>query len=542
MFDGIYNHDFPEFDQDLRWNDVLDTNDGLHPQVLGHSGDMDPYLLQNYQYGLSNIFQFKQLSVHSVSQSSVPTQFLLSQPDLFSSSRQEMGHGKISLKTSKEKLEDLVPRDTGVRLISLFRRFILPQYPIFSEPQFPDSQTSPPHLLAAIYTIAQPFAKFDDVLSIELAYENLNNEALFQIILEALRYEAHNPNIATAQTLLLVILRPSTNPLVLESSFRWSLMGTLVATSQTLGLHHDPTSWNISRSQIALRRRLSCTIFTTDKWLAASLGRPPLIMQDTWLVTSLSVADGHGSYLSSALWSTHLQYSKLGSLMGDVLNKLFSLRAMHELASNIEETTSTSRCLLKELSDWHQDFTSHSGQHPKEDTSLPIICTLGYHYSQMTIFRATIRPFLANVHENVTTPDITNPDQSNRAETLSFTRAGVHSSTAVATTFVKSLHQDHSHMFWPHWSQVAFSCICFLDLLMATSSLDTQEALAWFQELHAARREIRLKSAMLPVLRLGLLRIDAIFWKGIDKVLHLLPHVREALEVSLETDEAHIRP
>lgn len=342
--DAEYSPNFPRFDENLSSNDLLagldtqgstswldaqsmemqllDTDDGLYPQILGHSGDMDPYLLQNYQYDLFGTFRFKQLTIHSVCQSSVPTQFLLSHPGLFSSSRQEMGIENGSPEGSRKKLESLVSHDTGLRLIALFRKFILPQYPIFSESSFPDTQITPPHLLAAIYMIAQPFSRFDNVLSVELAYENLNTQALHEIVYETLRYEAHNPNLATIQTLLLIILRPSTNPLILESAYKWHLHGTLVSASQTLGLHYDPTTWTIARWQIALRRRLSFTIFATDKWLAASLGRPPLIRQDDWLVTSLSASDGHMASLSSALWSAHLQYSKLGSLMGCVLDKL----------------------------------------------------------------------------------------------------------------------------------------------------------------------------------------------------------------------------
>lgn len=341
--DAEYSPNFPVFDENMSSNPIaarpgaqesanwldsqsieiqLDTIDGLHPQILGYSGDMDPYLLQNYQYDLLGAFQFKQLSIHSVCQTSVPTQFLLSQPGLFAPSRQEAGLDQPSSDTARRKLETIVSRDTGLRLIALFRQFILPLYPIFSDQLFPDPQNSPPQLLAAIYMVAQPFAKFDDVLSIELAYENLNSQALFQIVHDALRYEAYNPNIATVQTLLLVIIRPSTNPLVLESSYKWSLHGTLVSTSHTLGLHYDPASWTVARWQVALRRRLSSTIFAVDKWLAASLGRPPLVTQDNWLVTSLADEDGHSSALNSVTWSAHLQYSKLGSIMGDALSEL----------------------------------------------------------------------------------------------------------------------------------------------------------------------------------------------------------------------------
>ncbi|KAF1849643.1 uncharacterized protein K460DRAFT_360504 [Cucurbitaria berberidis CBS 394.84] len=512
----------------------LDANDSLSPQALGLSGDMDPYLLQNYRYDLSGTFQFKQLNIHSVSQGSVPTQFLLSQPGLFSLSRQEMGLSQISSEISRGKLELLVSADTGIRLIALFRRFILPQYPIFSDSLFPDPQASPPYLLAAIYLVAQPFARFDDVLSIELAYETLNNQALFRLVDEALQYEAHNPNLSLVQTLLLLVLRPSTNPLVLESSFKWSLHGALVSASQTLGLHYDPSLWNIAQWQIALRRRLSSTIFALDKWLASSLGRPPLITRDSWLVTSLTAADGYASSMSLGLWSEHIYYAKLGPLLGDVLLKLFSLRAIHELASDTQKTLDVSKELLEELSKWHQDFVQHSSDRSKDPASLPTICALGYHYVQMTIFRAIMRPFVAKLNSSTKTTDATNQLTRDQQDVMGFARTGVRSSTTATANFVKSLTEEHFHIFWPHWSQVAFSCICFLDLMMAISSPDTQEAVTWFRDLHNARREMRLKSTMLPVLRLGLLRIDAIFWKGVGKVLQLQPHVEEALKASLD--------
>ena len=300
----------------------LDSFGSLHPQVLGHSGDMDPYLLQNYQYDPSGAYKFKQLSIHSVSQGNVPTQFLLSEHGLFSHSRGEMGLHHISADVSRTELESLVSIDTGARLVALFRRFVLPQYPIFSDLQFPDPHSSAPYLLAAVYMVAQPFARLDDVLSIELAYENLDNQGLFKIVEEALRWEAHNPSLSVVQTLLLLVLRPSTNPLVLESSSKWSLHGTLVTTCQSLGLHHDPSTWSIASWQVSLRRRISAAVFSLDKWLACSLGRPPLITQDAWLVISLTTTDGYDSSISPDVWSQYTMYAQLGPILGDALARL----------------------------------------------------------------------------------------------------------------------------------------------------------------------------------------------------------------------------
>jgi hypothetical protein len=188
---------------------------------------------------------------------------------------------------------------------------------------------------------------------------------------------------------------------------------------------------------------------------------------------------------------------------------------------------------MADLSDWHQELQRTHNQ-PRQDASLSTISALGYHYVQMTIFRAIMRPFLANTNLSINRSDTINQLPREQQDIIGFAGTGVHSSTTNAANFVKNLKEEHFYMFWPHWSQVAFSCICFLDVMMAISSPDRQEAIAWFRDLHIVRKEMRLKSNMLPVLRLGLLRIDAIFWKGVDKVLHLQPHVHEAFQASLD--------
>ena len=193
---------------------------------------------------------------------------------------------------------------------------------------------------------------------------------------------------------------------------------------------------------------------------------------------------------------------------------------------------SKSKELLDRLSEWHQESSQQSQNLSEQAAHLNTVSTLGYHYVKMTIFRAIVRPFIANL--NFGTATGTSEMARNQQDIMSFARTGVHSATTSASDFVKGLKEEHFHMFWPHWSQVAISSICFLDLLMAYSSLDTEEATLWFRDLHALRKEMRLKSNMLPVLRLGLLRIDAVFWKGVDNVLRLQPHSKDALQSSLQ--------
>lgn len=211
-----------------------------------------------------------------------------------------------------------------------------------------------------------------------------------------------------------------------------------------------------------------------------------------------------------------------------------SLSAIDDLATNLSRTLEISKQYLEELSSWHSQSLQQALDSTRQDASLHTVCTLGYHYVQMTIFRAIIRPFIANADSNTEPADIADQLGRDQQDVRGFARTGVHSATTSATNFVKSLKGEHFHMFWPHWSQVALSCICFLELMMATSSTDTQEATAWFQDLQSLRKEMRLKSNMLPILRLGLLRIDAIFWKRVENVLLLRPHVKDALQASLQ--------
>jgi hypothetical protein len=187
---------------------------------------------------------------------------------------------------------------------------------------------------------------------------------------------------------------------------------------------------------------------------------------------------------------------------------------------------------LEELSNWHEQYQLLTPTRSGESTALSTVCILGYHYVKMTIFRAIIRPIIAEDRSNSETTGNTSR-LSNQQEVIGFARTGVRSSTSAAAELVTNLKEEHFHMFWPHWSQVAFSSICFLDLMMAVSSPTTEEAAIWFQQLQTVRRHMRLKANMLPVLRLGLLRIDAVYWKGVEKVINLPSHVMEALRINM---------
>ncbi|KAH6876363.1 fungal-specific transcription factor [Thelonectria olida] len=504
-------------------NILIDGVAGFNPETLGLTGDMDPYLLQRYQTDHRGIFKFKQLAIHSVQPDPLPTQFLVSQPSLFSHSREEAGHTGIQDSEQREKLEKYVSESMGKRLIALYQKFIAPHYPIFSTQSLPDPASSPPHLLAAIYSITFPFAMYDDQLCIDLAYESPPYEPWARIINQGVAADTHSPTLATAQTLLLLVARSSSNHLVSDASYRWTNMGVLVSTAVNIGLHLDPSTWKISPAQISQRRRLSFSIYAIDRWLAATLGRPPHIDNANWLVTSLKVDDSHCAGISSDHWADLLAVSSVTSVLASTLASLYSLRAVHSLLESPEKATAASTGLIQTLDESQTCFsTSPEALERTSQTTSSFVVSLSYYYTRLLILRAGLRSM---VHGDLSLSSA-NPESSPDDFNL---RAKMKDCVEKFSAFVQGLHSDDIAGLWPPWCQTAFSSLCFALLLMMVSSSTSQEASSWLEILHTTRRNLRLKANSLPVLRLSLLRVDSIFWRGVDKVLKLKPHVEEAV-------------
>ncbi|KAF5577976.1 transcriptional regulatory [Fusarium pseudocircinatum] len=495
---------------------LLDGYENVHPEILGLSGDMDPYLLQRYQSDEHGTFKFKQLAIRSVN-SNTPVQFLISQPSLFAQSRKEVGHTGASISSQRAELEKAVSPNMGKRLISLYNRFIASHYPVFSTESPPNPTTSAPCLLAAIYSIALPFAMYDDQLCIDMAYDSPDAEDLAQLINTAVSFDIHSPNIATVQTLFLLITRPSSNPLVSDASYRWTTMGTLVSAATNIGLHLDPSLWNIPPAQIATRRRLSFFVFAMDQWLAAALGRPPHINRANWLVDELLSQDELSSGLDVSQWTNIIAFSALTSCLANTLDRLYSLRSS-SLGQRPEELRRTVLELSGSLESINAGRTSSAD--PNHNKSMPgMAIKLGYYYTQLLILRAA-------VHAQDSHPSVSNAsDQWSPRESLKTVLEQY-------SVLLQNLKSDETAEHWPPWCQSAFSSLCFAMLFMFVSSTTYEEALSCMELLQSTRRQMRLKANAFVVMRLGLLRMDAIFWRGVDQVLKLEPHVKLALDAS----------
>ncbi|KAE9567120.1 hypothetical protein CGMCC3_g16733 [Colletotrichum fructicola] len=489
---------------------------GANPQLMGLSSDMDPLLIRHYRFDEMGMFAFKELAIHSVQHSPLPCQFLISQQSLFSRRREEeAGLSKGYEDSFREELQQVIPLDVGRRLVRLFYQFIHPKWPIFSESHPLDPESAPLCLVAATYAISLPFAVHDDKLSVDVAYDKPPYAELSRIIEKSLAYEMHSPTLAIVQALLLLVLRPSSDPMVADTASRWDLLGRLTSCATTLGLHLDPSRWSMASWQISHRRRLSFIIYATDKWLACGLGRPPLIHEDNWLVTTLRYDDFSDSGLDAPAQNHLINFSAITRTLASTLSKLYSPRTIGILSGDHEGTIDVAQPLLHELRNIPNDDSSTSSTENG----------FGQLYVELIIGRAKLRPWLT---ETATT-EYHSHDLS---RSLRVVREEMRTCIIGMSAIIRSLSPDTDGGFWPPWTQFMFSSICFTLMTMAVTSAGFEEASGWIAELQSTRKLIRVKVVSFPFLRLGLLRIDALFWRGIENVLQLKPHVADAFKAA----------
>lgn len=147
---------------------------------------------------------------------------------------------------------------------------------------------------------------------------------------------------------------------------------------------------------------------------------------------------------------------------------------------------------------------------------------LGCLYAELMVLRAMSRPWLASKDGNSTM------DEGATLAIYDQVRLRTRECTKQLSELVCRLGPEHTAIFWPPWCQMAFSSLFQAQMTMAISSRDADEASIWIGDLMRTRKGARLRIQSFPQLRLGLIRIDSLFWRGIENVLHLTPHVREA--------------
>ncbi|KAH0429136.1 fungal specific transcription factor domain protein [Colletotrichum camelliae] len=501
----------------------LDAKLNHNAQVIGLSGESDPYLLQLYQFDEKDECEFQQLRIRNMGMDDgIPVQFMLQNNSL--ASRAQPGDFGASEADIRNEVLNMVSEEVGRRLLNLFWRYVQPYFPILSvecimHDKNGDPSTLPTSLAAAIYGHALPFCVFDDKLCVDV-YTPPSADRLFKLAWMAALSQFHTPSLATVQTMLLLIQRRPTNRHVADTPFKWVMLADTVALAQCLGLNLDPSDWSIPPWEKRLRRRLAWAVYVQDRWLSLNFGRSSHIQECDWDVSSLGPEDfGSLSGLEDepAISKHFLHLASLTEIVSKIQLNMFSVKATRALSKSLEASFEVARPLRIELAQWSQDHPN-VGEQPSQ--ALPHhgldgngSLRLAYITAKVAVFKALLRP------------------KSNEApaEARAALRTGAMAVAREMYDFLAKLGPHHLEAFWHSYSRVNFAIASnFIVLLFALSPTlpDAEDALTLLTQW---RSLLRIKSRSCDLLNLSLLRLDATFVAGLGKLIELTPAAAEAV-------------
>lgn len=173
----------------LQWDSTagepsLDGQASSNSQIVGLSGESDPYLLRNYQFDANNEATFQQLRMRRMGDNDgIPMFFMIQQNRL--ASKAQPSESSENLRQWRREVDEMIPEEVGKRLIVLFYRYVQPYFPVLSREHgfvrdgVCEPRSVPTCILAAIYGHALPFCAWDEQLCIEV-YTPPSADALFR--------------------------------------------------------------------------------------------------------------------------------------------------------------------------------------------------------------------------------------------------------------------------------------------------------------------------------------------------------------------------
>lgn len=271
---------------------TLDGIPGLTAHFMGISGEQDANLLSSFRSNILNETNYVDVNICQVEPGN-PTQGI--PPVHFS-----MVHDWFPERDHQAKLiastgiEGLVG-DHADELVRLYFQFVHPAFPILSKARFlqqylEDKYKIPPSLRGVVYGLASSFFNHDGALGGN-GSGPINQHAIFEHVHSSLNRELESPKLSTLQACLLVLHEQPAENGTTESPKVWAFAGQAIACAQVLGLHRDPTPWEIPEWEKRLRRKLWWATYFTDRWTSLCHGNPPHIHNDSFDTKDIEIDD-----------------------------------------------------------------------------------------------------------------------------------------------------------------------------------------------------------------------------------------------------------
>ncbi|ORY98166.1 fungal-specific transcription factor domain-domain-containing protein [Syncephalastrum racemosum] len=269
--------------------------------------------------------------------------------DMTAKENESMLRGRLQAK------EDPVPRKVIEVLVRSYFDIPASTLPIIRKDQFMDAfdgRTSPPPPSLLVYAMCtyscfllpsnSPLFK-DLGVERDDVFHELSDRAA-----EMIRAEYLVPRISTIQALVILCSHPTYS----SSSYRnWILAGMAVRMAQDLGLHRSLTSTQGSKDSTEARKRLWYSVYVTDRWCCAVMGRPLAIADSD---CDVDLPDPAGAHADED-YTIFVNFAKLSGILGEVLRRVYSpkAKAAGYKSAAMEQTVNKLQSMLTE---WFQQL------------------------------------------------------------------------------------------------------------------------------------------------------------------------------------------
>ncbi|KPI41528.1 putative transcriptional regulatory protein [Cyphellophora attinorum] len=271
---------------------------------------------------------------------------------------------------SSDKIESCVAPYAG-DLVRLYFKHVHPVYSVLSKTRFLrafkyEKLSLPASLRGVVYGLAAVFWDQDDTLkSVPRPFEQYQ---LFHAAQASLERELDAPNMWKLQACLLMLHEQPASNHTFQTPRTWTLSAQAVACAQMIGLHRDPTDWNLEPWEKALRKKLWWATYMTDAWASVSHGNPPHIYPQSYTTTNASIDDlrmdedvpddlldlvePQDSYFNVSTAARFVENVQLTQILHNLLDTSFSDRSYQIGRTDPLELEGRLGRLLRELEDW----------------------------------------------------------------------------------------------------------------------------------------------------------------------------------------------
>jgi hypothetical protein len=413
-----------------------------------------------------------------------------------------------------DKIQQLVAPH-GQALVDLYFRIVHPAFPILHKGVFLEKYARSyrefsPALLAAVYLLTTNYWQCSPDLA---AQPKPDADLLYKLATESYDLTIYRPKLSSVQAGLLLAQHECYGSDMMVPDSRGRLTAQLVSMCHTLGLHLDPSRWDIPSWEISLRCRLAWAIYMQDKWVALIEGRPPLLSDRDWIVPAVKNEDfpeneEHSEEGSSEVENGRIifmQMIELTRILSDILDAVFSLRS-HQIIQNSPDPVAALlnrvQPLQRRLIRWSDSAMgvlslekaatmklTCIGKHSSQSCSTPVVfadSSLGY-------LRLAHLAVEVSIHRRVICQTMSCTGDSNIAIIC---RIAARQRWLSALEFVDSLKARHLKSFWYFISTACLTLLISFGNVLVGSASDPSEEQFYLDKLKEFRWTLKINGEM----------------------------------------------